>query len=90
MSGMAGVSGVFQIASTMINRATAAVDRDAAVVAGAGVNVAQAPGVSAGIDTSDMLSALLDSRQQALYAEAGARMIETSNQIMGSLLDVTA
>ena len=90
MSGIAGLSGAFQIASTMINRASAAVDRDAAAVAGASGNTDQASPLSAGGDSGNMLSALLDSRQQSLYAQAGARMLETSSQMMGSLLDVTA
>ena len=37
-----------------------------------------------------MLAALIDSRQQLLYIQAGAKMIARANEMVGSLVDTTA
>lgn len=82
MNGIAmtdGVSNIMQSAGTAINRAVAGANRDAAVVASAST-----------VDSSNVLAALIDSRQQLLYTQAGAKLIETANQMMGSLLDIRA
>lgn len=79
MNSISSLGNVFQSASATIQRSVANVSRDAAVVASAPVT-----------NTSDVLPALIDSRQQLLYTQAGAKMIETANQMMGSLLDIRA
>jgi len=76
----AGLSGVMQSAATTISRGVAGVGRDAAVVAGASV----ADG------GEQMLAALIDSKQQLMYTQAGARMMETAGQMLGSLIDISA
>jgi len=76
----AGASDIFRGAANTINRAVTNVSQDAAVVASA----------AAGGDTGDLLAALLNSRQQLMYTQAGARMMETASQMLGSLLDVRA
>jgi len=68
-----------QSASTAVNRAVAGVGRNAAAVASASIS-----------DTSQILSALIDSRQQVLYTQAAAKMLETSNQVMETMIDVYA
>jgi hypothetical protein len=70
---------VFQSASATIQRAVAGLSRDAATVAASSIT-----------QTGKLLPALIDSRQQLLYTQAGAKMIETANQMMGSLLDIRA
>ena len=60
MNGIAmtdGVSNIMQSAGTAINRAVAGANRDAAVVASAST-----------VDSSDVLAALIDSRQQCYTA----------------------
>ena len=75
----ASIPNAFQSASATIGRAVASLNKDAATVASAAIS-----------DGGDLLTALIDSRQQLLYTQAGARMIETANQMMGTLLDVRA
>ncbi len=76
----AGLSSVMQSAATAINRGAAGVARDAAVVAGGSVSDGG----------EQMLSALVDSKQQLLYTQAGAKMMETAGQMLGSLIDISA
>jgi hypothetical protein len=76
----AGLSGVMQNAATTIQRSVAGATQDAAVIAGSSV----ADG------GEQMLAALLDSRQQLLYTQAGAKMMETAGQMLGSLIDISA
>lgn len=70
---------IMQSARSTIDRAVRAATRDAATVASAPAN-----------PTVDLVAALIDARQQVLYTQAGARMIETADQMMGALLDVRA
>jgi hypothetical protein len=76
----AGLSSVMQSAAATINQSVAGVSRDAAAVAGA----------SMGDGGEQMLSALLDSKQQLMYTQAGARMMETAGQMLGTLIDISA
>ncbi len=69
-----------QSAATTINRSVDGVSRDAAVVAGA----------SMGDGGEQMLAALIDSKQQLLYTQAGAKMMETAGQMLGSIIDISA
>jgi flagellar hook protein FlgE len=78
--GMAGgLSDIMRSAGTAITRGAAGVSRDAAVVAGA-----------SSVDTGQVLTALIDSRQQLMYTQAGAKMMETASQMMGTLIDIRA
>lgn len=70
---------ILQSASSGINRAVAAVSRDATTVASSSID-----------NVSELLPALIDSRQQLLYTKAAARLMETADKMMGSLLDVQA
>jgi hypothetical protein len=72
-------SNIMQTAIAAIDRAVGGVSRDAALVSTASI-----------ADSSQMLAALIDSRQQLLYIQAGAKMITRSNEMLGSLLDVRA
>lgn len=65
--------------TTAIRRAVAGLDRDAAAVAVGSIE-----------NTSALLPALIDSRQQLLYAKAGAKLLETSEQMLGTLIDERA
>jgi hypothetical protein len=58
----------------------AGASRDAAVVAGASMDDGG----------EQMLSALLDSKQQLMYTQAGAKMMDTAGQMLGSLIDISA
>jgi hypothetical protein len=67
-----------QSAATTINRAAQGMNKDAAVVA------------SSVADSGDMLQALVDSRQQLLYTQAGAKLMDTANEMLGTLIDIQA
>ena len=84
MSGISSVGGglsVIQSATTVIHRAEAGAARDAATVASS--SVADAGG-------ADVLGALIDAKQQVLYSQAGAKLISAANEMMGSLIDISA
>jgi hypothetical protein len=83
MSGVASIAAfpsAFQSASTAINRAVAGASSDAATVASA----------SGGQDISAVMAALIDSRQQLLYTQAGAKMMSTADAMLGSIIDISA
>jgi hypothetical protein len=80
ISSIAGLSGAFQGASTTISRAVAGASRDAGAVASS----------SMGGDPSAMLAALVDARQQLLYTQAGAKMMSTANEMLGTIIDISA
>lgn len=84
MNGISSVGGglsVIQSATTTIQRAEAGAARDAATVAASSV-------ASAG--AKDVLGALIDAKQQVLYSQAGAKLISAANDMMGSLIDISA
>jgi hypothetical protein len=72
---------IMQSASSAIGRAVAGATSDAAVIAGSSTG---------GVDGGELLTALVDSRQQLLYTQAGAKMMETASQMLGSLIDIRA
>jgi hypothetical protein len=80
ISSIAGLSGAFQSASTTISRAVAGASQDAGAVASS----------SMGGDPSAMLAALVDARQQLLYTQAGAKMMSTANEMLGTIIDISA
>jgi hypothetical protein len=71
--------GAMQSASTTINRGAEALGHDAAVVASSSID-----------DSGDMLAALVDSRQQLLYTQAGAKLMTTASEMLGTLIDIRA
>jgi hypothetical protein len=89
MNGPSTVGSVFQSAAATISRASAAAEQDAAVVANATM-AGSGTGGGLSVGSGDFVNALIDARQQTLYTAAAARMISTSNQMLGSLLDITA
>jgi hypothetical protein len=76
-----GLPDIMQSASATISRAVAGASSDAAVIAGASTG---------GVDNGELLAALIGSRQQLMYTQAGAKMMETASQMMGSLVDIRA
>jgi hypothetical protein len=72
---------IMQSAGSTIGRAVARASGDAAVIASASTG---------GVDGGELLTALVDSRQQLLYTQAGAKMMETASQMLGSLIDIRA
>ena len=76
---MDGMPSVAQSASAAINRAASGVNRDAAVVASSSV-----------ADSSDVLPALIDSRQQLLYTKVAARVMSAADEMLGTLIDIRA
>jgi hypothetical protein len=80
ISSIASFPDAFSAASTTIGRAVAGASRDAAAVASA--TGTQDPGA--------MLAALVDARQQLLYTQAGAKMMNTASAMLGSLIDISA
>ena len=80
LSSLASLPSAFQGASTTINRAVAGASADAAAVASS----------STGQDSGAMLAALIDARQQLLYTQAGAKMMSTANEMLGTIIDISA
>lgn len=72
------LAGPQQLAAAAIQNAVKGMNRDAAVVA------------SGSMDVNDVLPALIDSRQQLIYTQAAAKMINTANEMLGTLIDVQA
>ncbi len=80
ISSISGLPGAFQSAATTIDRAVAGASGDAATVASSSM-----------VDSSgEMLSALIDARQQLLYTQAGAKMMSTANEMLGTIIDISA
>ena len=80
MSVIGNLSGAFQGGSLTVSRAVAGASRDAAAVASG--SVAQ--------DPNAMLTALVDARQQLLYTQAGAKMMSTASEMLGTIIDISA
>lgn len=78
MSSISSVPGAVQTATSAINRSTNALAKDAAVVA------------SQEAESRELIGALVDSRQQVLYTAAAVKILDASDEMMKSLLDITA
>ncbi len=78
ISSMGSLPSVFQGASATISRAVAGASQDAAAIA------------SPSADPSAMLAALIDARQQLTYTQAGAKMMNTASEMLGSIIDISA
>lgn len=68
-----------QIAASGIRKAVSNATTDAQVVAN-----------STEVTAPQTMDALLDARQQVLYTQAGARMMRSADEMISSLLDITA
>jgi len=89
--------GAVQGASTTIHRASAAVKRDAEVVAASSAadsassaNSSAPADSGSSVSSRDVVAALVDSRQQLLYTQAGAKMMRTADEMLGTLIDIRA
>ena len=78
ISSLGGLPNAFQSATTTIGRAVAGAGQDAAAVA------------SPGADPNAMLAALVDARQQLIYTQAGAKMMNTASEMLGTIIDISA
>jgi hypothetical protein len=78
ISSLGGMPNAFQGATTTINRAAASAGRDGAAVA------------SPAADPNAMLTALVDARQQLMYTQAGAKMMNTASEMLGTIIDISA
>ena len=78
ISSLGSFANAFQSATTTIGRAVAGAGQDAAAVA------------SPALDSSAMLAALVDARQQLLYTQAGAKMMNTASEMLGTIIDISA
>jgi len=81
MGDITSIPGALQTASSAIQRSTTNLRKDADVVAHANGNT---------VDTREMIGALIDARQQVLYTRAAVRIINASDEMIQSLLDVRA
>ena len=79
MNTVTAIPGSFQGATQALQKAQHAQDRDAQVVAG-----------SSGMESGDVVAALVDSRQQVLYTQAAARIIDATDVMTRTLLDIHA
>jgi hypothetical protein len=75
----AAIPGAFQSAISTIHKSVRALDRNAHVVAN-----------STDVSSRETIAALVDSRQQVLYTQAGARLISATDVMTRSLLDIHA
>lgn len=78
MSTITPIPSAIQSATHAIQRSVNRVAQDAAVVA--------QPGVA----TRDTIEALISSRQQVLYTSAAAKLINASDQMTQSVIDILA
>ena len=72
-----GSLNVLQSAITAVNQAAAGISRSAQAAVAASVS-----------DSGEILSALIDSRQQVLYTQAAAKLLDTADQMMGTMIDI--
>lgn len=78
MNAIPSMSNALQIAAGGIRKAVSNQASDAHIVANSAAM------------SKETVAALIDSRQQVLYTQAGARMISAANAAVSSLLDVRA
>jgi hypothetical protein len=79
MNGITALPGAAQIATGAIHRSIDNLRKDANVVAR-----------STDVTSRETIGALVDSRQQVLYTAAAAKLINASDEMIKSLLDVHA
>ena len=79
MNGITAIPGAAQIATGAIHRSIDNLRKDANIVAR-----------STDVTSRETLGALVDSRQQVLYTAAAAKLINASDEMIRSLLNVHA
>lgn len=79
MNGISAIPNAMQSAVGVITRSQANLARDATVVAKPVQPISR-----------ETIEALISSRQQVLYTQAGAKLIEAADQMTQGLIDVTA
>jgi hypothetical protein len=79
IAAIATIPSALQSATSALHRSIKAVSQDASVVA-----------QSSDVLSGDATTALIDSRQQVLYANAAARLYSASDEITQSLIDIRA
>jgi hypothetical protein len=82
MNDLAAINGIpaaLRSATSAVGRSGRALEKDANVVAR-----------TSGIETRETVDALVDSRQQVLYTQAAGKLIEASDEILQSLIDIRA
>ena len=79
VASIAAIPSALQSATSTINRAVKAAEKDAAVIAN-----------SSAVESRETIGALVDSRQQLLYTRMAAKILSTSDEMTKSLLDVRA
>jgi hypothetical protein len=78
MSSISSIPGAVQTATAAISRSTNALAKDAAVVA------------SQKAEPGELVGALVDSRQQLLYTAAAVKILDASDEMTKSILDIRA
>jgi phosphoribosylcarboxyaminoimidazole (NCAIR) mutase len=78
MTSIFSIPGAVQTATTAISRSTNALAKDASVVA------------SQKAESRELISALVDSRQQVLYTAAAVKILNASDEMIKSVLDIKA
>ena len=79
VASIAAIPSALQSATSTINRAVKAAEKDAAVIAN-----------SSAVESRETIGALVDSRQQLLYTRMAAKILSTSDEMTKSLLDIRA
>jgi hypothetical protein len=79
IAAIASLPSALQSATSAIHKSNRALEKDANVVAR-----------SDEVENRDTIHALVDSRQQVLYTQAAAKLINASDEITQSLLDIRA
>lgn len=84
MSSIAAIPGVFQSATSTMNRSQRNLEKDASVVATSMIQD------SAADSSKDTVAAMVDAHEQVLYARAAAKLIRADDAMTKALLDVYA
>jgi hypothetical protein len=84
MSSIAAIPGVFQSAVDTMDRSQRELKKDASVVATSMIEDAQNSA------SKDTVAALVDAREQVLYAKAAAKLIRADDIMTKALLDIHA
>jgi hypothetical protein len=79
VTALAAIPSALQSATSTLHRSVNKLEQNAHTVA-----------TSQSVMSKDTIQALLDSRQQLLYTQAGAKLIEASDEITQSVIDIRA
>jgi hypothetical protein len=79
VTALAAIPSALQSATSTIHKSVHKLEQNAHTIA-----------TSQSVMSKDVLQALLDSRQQLLYTQAGAKLIAASDEITQSVIDIRA